>query len=561
MFKNYTAIIPARKGSIRLKNKNTKLLNGKPLIEYSIDFAIQFNFNKIIITSNDEKVEKIVNKYKNTQIYFYKRQDILSKNTTSTIDVLDDVLTNLNIESDIVLLQPTSPFRNKQTLINMIKIFEEKNDTVTTISKHSHKRFGTFKDNLYTPINYTFGDRNQDIKDTYRENGNIYIFKKNIIKTKRLIKTNMYGYKIQGKEEIDIDTSEDFQQAENVLKTSINDIKINENVSIGLNKPAFIIAEACDNHMGRMDYAYKMVDVAVLCGADAIKFQHHLPDEEMLKNVPMSGNFKEPLYDILKKYSLTLEQHRKLKKYCDEKGILYMCTPFSAKAAKEINDLVPLFKIGSGECTDHPTLMEIAKLGKPMIISTGMSITNEIEETLNIIKPINNKLIILNCTSEYPPKYNDINVNLIPKLRDHFNIIVGHSDHTPDNFTCFAAVSVGAKVIEKHIILDKLIPGPDQNVSIDPMGLHELIDGIRKIEKALGDQKTVHELEKPIKLWARRSIVTIKNIKKGQELTLDNIWCKRPGTGIPSKYLYDFIGKKVNKDIEKDQLLKNEDVF
>lgn len=336
-------------------------------------------------------------------------------------------------------------------------------------------------------------------------------------------------------------------------------IQISNNIKIGENEKCFIIAEACDNHLGRMDYAKKMVDIALLCGADAIKFQHHLPDEEMLKDVPMSDNFKEPLYEILKKYSLTLENHRELKKYCDDKGILYMCTPFSLKAANEIEDLVPLYKIGSGECTDTPTLIEIAKKGKPMIISTGMANINEIEYTLQTLESYNKNIIIMNCTSEYPPNYNDINVKLIPKLEEKFNILVGHSDHTPDNYTCFAAVSHGARVIEKHIILNKILPGPDQNVSIDPIGLHDLVDGIRKIEMSLGDKKEIHDLEKPIKEWARRSIVTIKDIKEGEVFTTDNLWTKRPGTGIPAKELFDILGKVSNKDIKKDLLLNPND--
>ena len=333
------------------------------------------------------------------------------------------------------------------------------------------------------------------------------------------------------------------------------EIIVNDKLSIGGNNQTFIIAEACDNHMGRMDYALKMVDIAILCGANAIKFQHHLPDEEMLPDVPMSDNFKEPLYEILKKFSLTLDQHKELKSYCDQKGILYMCTPFSLKAATEIEDLVDLYKIGSGECTDTPTLIEIAKKGKPMIISTGMATIDEIEYTLQTLHPYNQNIMIMNCTSEYPPNYEDINVKLIPKLSEKFNIIVGHSDHTPDNYTCFAAVSHGAKLIEKHIILDKSHPGPDQNVSIDPIGLHDLVDGIRKVEKSLGENKEIHNLEKPIKEWARRSVVTIKDIKQGEEFTLENLWTKRPGTGIPARELFNILGNKASNDIKNNQLL------
>ena len=190
-----------------------------------------------------------------------------------------------------------------------------------------------------------------------------------------------------------------------------------------------------------------------------------------------------------------------------------------------------------------------------MILSTGMATIAEIDETLTLLRPLNDKLMIMNCTSEYPPNYKDINLRLIPKLQERFGIIVGHSDHTPDNFTCYGAVSCGAKLVEKHFILNKLIPGPDQAVSIDPHELSVWVDGIRKIEDALGDDKAVHELEKPIKSWARRSVVTIRDIKAGETLSLDNLWCKRPGTGIPSKHLFKILGSTALHDIQKDVLL------
>ena len=194
-----------------------------------------------------------------------------------------------------------------------------------------------------------------------------------------------------------------------MLEQIIIDIKSRK---IGGENPCFIIAEACDNHLGNTNTAIEMIKAAKLSGADAIKFQHHLPDEEMLKDIPMSDNFKEPLYDFLKKYALTLDQHKLLKEKCDKEGIIYMCTPFSLKAAKEIKDLVPIFKIGSGEMTDIPSLIEISKLGLPMILSTGMSDYSEIDRTY---KTLENKvnLALLNCVSEYPPVYEDINLLVI----------------------------------------------------------------------------------------------------------------------------------------------------
>lgn len=330
---------------------------------------------------------------------------------------------------------------------------------------------------------------------------------------------------------------------------------------VGFGQPCYVIAEACDNHLGNMEVAREMVVQAKLCGANAIKFQHHLPDEEMLRDgVPMSANFNMPLYDFLKLYALTIQQHVELKEYCDRVGITYLCTPFSKRAAIEINHLVPAFKIGSGELTDIPTLEVIAKIGKPMILSSGMSTLDEIDETIAAVRHFNDKIMLMNCTSEYPPKYEDINLGVINILEERYGIPIGHSDHTPDIYTCFGAVAHGAKLLEKHLILDRKQPGPDQSVSIEPFELFQLVDGVRKIEAAMGAEKKVNDLEKPIRAWAHRSVVTLGAIKKGTVLTDQNIWTKRPGTGVPAKFLKEFLGKKVVRDLDADYLVTREDI-
>jgi len=340
----------------------------------------------------------------------------------------------------------------------------------------------------------------------------------------------------------------------------MRNIKI-ANKLVGDGQPCFIIAEACDNHLGEMETAKQMALQSKLAGADAVKYQHHLPDEEMLKDgVPMSDNFNMPLYEFLQLYALSLEQHHELKEYCDEIGIIYMCTPFSKKAALEINDLVPAFKIGSGELTDIPTLKVIAGLGKPMILSTGMSFLEEVDETVDAISKITDHFALMNCTSEYPPKYEDLNLGVIQTLQQRYDVPIGHSDHSPDIYSCFAAVTIGAKIIEKHLILDRKQPGPDQSVSIEPFELYQLVDGIRKIEVSMGNEKKVNNLEKPIRTWARRSIVTLDSIPKGTELTEELIWTKRPGTGVEAKHLEKFIGKKTTRDLKKDYLIQWEDI-
>ena len=331
--------------------------------------------------------------------------------------------------------------------------------------------------------------------------------------------------------------------------------------SIGDNYPVYIIAEGCDNHLGSLETAKEMVLQAKLSMADAIKFQHHLPDEEMLPDIPMSDNFDIPLYEFLKKYALTLKQHVELKSYCESIGIQYLCTPFSWKAAQELNEIgVDAFKIGSGEMTDVPTLKRIAGFGKPMIVSTGMSTFEEIDRTYNVLVESNVPLVLMNCVSEYPPAYEDINLKVINKMIDRYpRAIIGHSDHTPDLYTCFAAVTIGAKVIEKHVILDKRQPGPDQSVSIDFADLYRLVEGVRKIESALGNEKKVHQKEKEIREWAFRSLVSTKSINVGAVITDDMIWSKRPGTGIPSHMRNKVIGLKAKKDIPANKLLSWDD--
>ena len=332
--------------------------------------------------------------------------------------------------------------------------------------------------------------------------------------------------------------------------------------AIGPSERCFVIAEACDNHLGSIEVAKEMVRQAKACGVDAIKFQHHLPNEEMLRDgVPMSANFDIPLYEFLEKYALKLDEHYELFRYCKDLGIIYLCTPFSRKAACEINEMgVQAFKIGSGELTDLPTLKVVARFGKPMILSTGMAEWSEIDETVQTLRPINPEIVLMNCVSEYPANHADVNLNVIGELERRYDVIVGHSDHTPDIYTSVAAVAFGAKLIEKHFILDRCQLGPDRSVSIEPFELCELVKGVRRVEQALGNNKKIHDLEKPIRSWAHRSVVSIRPISKGSKIEADMVWTKRPGTGIAAKHLEEIISRTAVCDIPADHLIRWEEL-
>jgi N,N'-diacetyllegionaminate synthase len=234
-----------------------------------------------------------------------------------------------------------------------------------------------------------------------------------------------------------------------------------------------------------------------------------------------------------------------------------MCTPFSWKAAQELESIgVAAYKIGSGEMTDVPTLVRIAGFGKPILVSTGMATYEEIERTYRALVSRGVQLALLNCVSEYPPVYEDMNLRVIGEMIERFpKAVIGHSDHAPDLFTSFAAVTLGAKIVEKHVILDKRQPGPDQSVSIDFRDLKDLVDGIRKIEAALGDRKEIHARERQIRTWAFRSIVATRDIGKGEVVTQDMIWSKRPGTGIPAHSMDQVIGRVATADIPANTLV------
>ena len=324
----------------------------------------------------------------------------------------------------------------------------------------------------------------------------------------------------------------------------------------------YIIAEACINHEGNIKIAKKMIDEASKAGASAIKFQFHVLEDEMLKSTPKSDNFKESLYSTLKKTNLNIKEHIFLKNYCEKKNIDYLCTPFSFKSADILEKEIKLkfFKVGSGELTNIPLQIHIAKKKRPTIISTGMSTMKEVEHTFKTVFKINKNIALTQCTSSYPcdPKISDIKViNLYEKK---FNIISGLSDHTAEIYTSLGAVALGAKIIEKHFTLNKKAKGPDHASSLEPHELKQLVKGAKDIfYSTLNNKKKIHKEERQIISWARESVVSTKVIKKGENFTDLNISVKRPApknTEIPAKDFFKVLGKKAKANILKNSKLK-----
>jgi sialic acid synthase SpsE len=330
---------------------------------------------------------------------------------------------------------------------------------------------------------------------------------------------------------------------------------------IGDGSPCYVIAEACINHNGNFETALRMVEAARAAGADAIKFQVHYLEHEMLRSVPTSGNFDKPLWDVLEETNLSDDQHRALKERCEQLGIEYLCTAYCREAGDFLAELgVAAFKTGSGELTNHPFLRSLGRHDRPLLVSTGMATQDEVDRTVDVLRESGTPFGLFHCTSEYPPLYADLNLGLIPAYKQRYGVVVGHSDHTPNIYSALGAAAYGANLIEKHFTLDKTQKGADHAVSIEPAELYELVRGIRIIEAAAGERKEVFDRERPIRAWAHHSVVTLRPIGEGEELSEENVWVKRPGTGIPASELDRVLGRRASRDLGPGELVAWEDV-
>ena len=327
-----------------------------------------------------------------------------------------------------------------------------------------------------------------------------------------------------------------------------------------------MIAEAGVNHNGDIDIAKKLIDVAADAGADLVKFQTFNADRLVTKYASkadyqkLASNNNESQQFMLRKLELTEAMHHELIAHCALRGIGFFSTGFDIES---INLLVSfgqeLFKIPSGEITNLPYLRHIGKLGKEVILSTGMSSIDEIESAINALEYSGTpraSITVLHCTTAYPAPMSDINLHAMQNIRSKFGVDVGYSDHSLGIEISLAAVALGATVVEKHFTLDRTLPGPDHKASLEPEELKSMIAGIRNIEEALGDGlKRLMPSEVNNRDVARKSVVARLPIIAGQVLNEENLTTKRPGTGISPMDLDNLIGKKAHRDYSVDELI------
>lgn len=331
-------------------------------------------------------------------------------------------------------------------------------------------------------------------------------------------------------------------------------------IPIGINYRTFIIAELSANHNQSFDNAVKLIKEAKKAGADAVKLQTYTPDTITINCSNEYFQIKQgtiwdgkTLYDLYKEAYTPWEWQPKLKEIAENEGLIFFSTPFDKTAVDFLEDMdVPAYKVASFEITDIPLIEYIASKGKPIIISTGIATLSDIEEAINACRRMNNNQIaLLKCTSAYPSPLEEVNLKTIPNMIETFKTIVGLSDHTLGISVPVAAVALGAKIIEKHFTLSRGMGGPDAAFSLEPEEFKQMVRSVREVEKALGDVS--YELSEKTKKSREfsRSLFVVKDIKKGDVFTEENVRSIRPGFGLHPKYYKDVLGKKATKDIKK----------
>lgn len=356
-------------------------------------------------------------------------------------------------------------------------------------------------------------------------------------------------------------------------------------------KSVYIIAEAGVNHNGSLDLARRLIDVAAEAGADAVKFQTFKTEKLVSKLAPKAGYQRQTTgdegsqYDMIRQLELDAIAHQQLIAHCDKAGIQFLSTPFDLQSVDLLAQTLdlPFLKISSGEITNAPLLLKIAQTSKPVLLSTGMSTLGEIEQALGVLafgylqpsvtpsleafkeaycsmvgqQVLVDRVRLLHCTTEYPAPFEEVNLRAIDTLKAAFGLPVGFSDHTRGITIPIAAVSRGARIVEKHFTLDRNLPGPDHQASLEPKELQEMVQSIRQVEKALGSPFKIpgYSESKNIPV-ARKSIVAQQSILIGEKFTTDNITIKRSGGGISPMYFWQVLGRTAQRKFNMDEIIE-----
>jgi N,N'-diacetyllegionaminate synthase len=332
--------------------------------------------------------------------------------------------------------------------------------------------------------------------------------------------------------------------------------------ALGADRPALIIAEIGNNHDGSVRQAERLIEAAAAAGADAVKLQTHIAEAEMLRSTPTPPHFDEPRFEFTQRMELSLDDHLRLKRHAEERGLVFFSSPFSVEAVALLEEVgVPVYKVASGEVTNPPLLEAVAATGKPVLLSTGMSGFDEVEHAVEVLRGGGCDVLVMQCTSTYPCPPEQVDLRAMVTMGERLDCLVGLSDHTPDVWTSVAAAALGAAAIEKHFTLSKRLYGPDHHASLEPEELASLVEGVRQVEAALGsgakERRSEHDA---VRATFEKSVVTRVAIPEGATIATAMLTTKRPGTGIPAAALGSVVGRRAARPIGENALVEEGDL-
>lgn len=332
--------------------------------------------------------------------------------------------------------------------------------------------------------------------------------------------------------------------------------------TLGSGHPALVIAEIGNNHDGSIKQAERLIDAAAEAGADAVKFQTHIADAEMLPSTPTPPHFDEPRYELTKRMELTLDDHVRLKERAEGLGLVFFSSPFSVPAVELLQEIgVAAYKIASGEVTNPPLLRAVAATGKPTLLSSGMSGLEQIDAAAGLLRGGGCPVVVLQCTSTYPCPPEQVNLRAMSAMGERLGALYGLSDHTPDVWASVAAVALGAVCVEKHFTLSRRLYGPDHHSSLEPEGLARLVVGVREVEAALGSAaKERDPAHDAVRATFEKSVVTLQPIAEGTLIDAAMLTTKRPGTGIPAARMEDVVGRRAARPLGANELVETGDL-
>jgi N,N'-diacetyllegionaminate synthase len=336
-------------------------------------------------------------------------------------------------------------------------------------------------------------------------------------------------------------------------------------VNIGgkeLGPRVFVIAEIGNNHDGSVRQAERLIEAAAEAGADAVKFQTHITEAEMLPSTPTPPHFDEPRWDFTKRMELSKDDHLRLKAFSEERGLVFFSSPFSVEAVELLEEVgVPAYKVASGELTNPPLLDAVAATGKPVLLSSGMSGLDDVERAAATLRSHGSELLVMQCTSNYPCPPELVNLRAMPMMGERLGAPYGLSDHTAGISTSIAAVALGAVAVEKHFTLSKRLYGPDHHSSLTPEELAQLVEGVRTVEAAMGTGLKERDPSlDPARATFEKSIVAKIPIPEGATLAAEMLTTKRPGNGISALRLADVLGRKTTRPVEQNAQLQEADI-